>query len=164
MTHGDDDSSNRLYALCGHALCWAQLLEQEILNGILLHAVVRKVVLTQAQANDLLNQRDKAPLRRKLDEVFKRVKTEPDLRPTFYEAVEKRNFFVHKFFWDRFEDSLTPEGRERLIVEVRGYAELFRSAYLFSRGITDLYREQANITDEALHQEFERVFPSELRK
>lgn len=165
MTDSDDCSNNQLHALCGEALCWAQLLEQEILNGILLHAVARKTVMTRAQADDLINQRDKKPLRHKLDEVFQRVRTEPDLRPTFYEALEKRNFFVHKFFWDRFEELRTWEGRERLIVEVRGYAELFRGAYLFSRGITDLYMKQTSITDQMLHQELERIFPiDELRK
>lgn len=159
-----DELKQRLYALCGETLCWAQLLEQEILNAILLHAVAREKITTRSEAEDLLTQKDKQPLRNKLNEIFKRVKTEPDLSPTFYEAVEKRNFFVHKFFWDRFEDSFTEEGQQRLIVEVKGYSELFRSAYLWSKGITQLYAKQAGMTDAMIVEEMEQIIPDQFRK
>jgi hypothetical protein len=160
----DEDNEQQLYALCGEALCWAQMLEQEILNSILLHAVARGTVASRADLDDLLYRKDKQPLRHKLDEIFQRVRTEPDLRPIFYEALDKRNFFVHRFFWDRWELSFANEGREQLIVEVRDLGELFQSAYLFAKGITDLYAKQVGLPDEMVCQELKRMLPEELRK
>ena len=157
-----DESTQRLHMLCGEALFWAQLLEQEILNSILLHAIARKKVTTLDEARNLLSKADKQPLRRKLDEIFKRVKTEPDLSPTFFEAVEKRNFFIHKFFWDRFDDLHMEEGRQRLIVEVREYVELFRSAYLWSQGIAALYMKQTDVTEAMVREELEHLIPNKL--
>jgi hypothetical protein len=160
----DEDNEQRLYARCGEALCWTQMFEQEILNGLLLHAVARKTVPSLAEAEDLLYRRDKQPLRHRLNEIFQRVRPEPDLLPTFYEALEKRNFLVHRFFWDRMELSFTREGREQLIVEVGALAELFRRAYRFMKALTDLYAKQAGVTDAMILQEVKRMLPDGLRK
>ena len=162
MQDSNQGDENVLYVLCGEALLWAQMLEQEILTGILLHAVVRGTVLSRDEANELLRRKDKQPLKHKLDEVFKRVGTKPDLTPVFYEALEKRNFFVHRFFWDRMELSFSYDGREKLVAEVEELRELFRSAYLFAKGITELYAKQTDLTAEMITEELKHVLPEEL--
>lgn len=162
MQDTSKDNNNAFYALCGEALLWAQMLEQEILTGILLHAVARGTALSRAEANDLLRRKDKQPLKHKLDEIFKRVGTKPDLTPVFYEALEKRNFFVHRFFWDRMGLSFTYDGREKLVAEVGELCELFRSAYLFAKGFTELYLKQTDLTEEMVAEELKRVLPEEL--
>jgi len=141
---------DELYAVCGEALLWTQMHEQEILNSILFHALARQTIASRAEAEDLLCRRDKQPLKKNLDEIFQRVGTEPDLKPISYEALDKRNFFVHRFFWDRMEVSFTKEGREKLIIEASKLAELFERACLIAKGITELYKAQLGMPVEGI--------------
>ena len=145
MPNVSEDSLHRLNALCGEALCWAQMFEQEIFNSILLHALVRGLVVSRDDVEELLNKKyKKKALRHKLNEIFQRIGTEPDLRHTLYEALEKRNTFVHDLFWEHAELLSTEHGREQLIPKARGYAELFRTAFQIARNVTALYAAQAN--------------------
>jgi hypothetical protein len=145
------------FSTCGKALCWAQMLEQEILNSILLHAVARKAVLSRSEAETLLSRKGKQPLRAKLDEIFQRVRIEPDMRPLFFEAVEKRNYFVHQFFWDRYARWAVPNTRDPVIAEAREMEALFHDAYVWARGITELYAAQIGVTPEMISEELQRL-------
>jgi hypothetical protein len=156
-----EESLDRFFLSCGKALCWAQMLEQEVLNGILLHAAAQKTITSRDEALHLLSQKEKQPLRTKLKQVFDRVQIEPDLSPKFFEAVDKRNFFVHQFLWDRYEQWAIPKKREKVIGEVRELEALFHDAYLFAKGITDLYAKQLGVTEDMVMDELRRMFPDE---
>lgn len=140
------------------------MLEQEILNSILLHAVARKTLTSREEAFELLTRTGKRPLRTKLKKIFKRIRIEPDVSPMFFEAVDKRNTFVHQLLWDRYEQWAKPETRGEVIEEVQELEALFHDAYQFAKGITELYAEQVGITEGIVLDELRRIFPDEPPK
>jgi hypothetical protein len=154
-----EESLDRFFSFCGRALCWAQMLEQEILTSILAHAAARKMITTRDEASDLLSRKGRKHLREKLKQVFGRVRIEPDMSPMFFEAVDKRNFFVHQFFWDRYEQWAVPEKRVKMIDEVRELEALFHDAYMFAKEITGLYSKQLGVTEDMIQNELQRMFP-----
>jgi hypothetical protein len=147
---------DQVYRACGLALSWAQFFEAEIVNAVLFHSIARNKFLVRSQAEKCLFDTEKRPLRQLLREVLKRIKFEPDVTGTFFEAIERRNFLAHKYFWDRMEDFATEEGRNSMLEELRKLTVLFYSAHKFASMITDLYSEQLGVSREAIEEEMNR--------
>jgi hypothetical protein len=147
---------DRVYRACGLALSWAQFFEAEIVNAVLCHSITRNKFLVRSQAVRFLFDTEKRPLRQLLREVLKRARFEPDVTGTLFEAIERRNFLVHKYFWDRMEDFATEEGRYSMLEELRELTQLFYSAHKFASMITDLYSEQLGVSRDAIEEEMNR--------
>ena len=61
---------------------------------------------------------------------------------TFEAAINARNFFVHRFFWDRAEAFADERHHQELLKELRDLTQLFFSAHKFSEMLRDLYVQQ----------------------
>lgn len=145
-----------VYEKAGLALSWAQLFEAEIVNVLFLHGLARKKFAVRSDAEQFLRKSNKRPLRQKLDDVLSRVKFEPDIKPTLYEALEKRNFFVHEYFWERMEKHHSAEGQQEMIEELHDLTQLFYSARKFASLLTDLYAKQVGIDVDAISKPFRK--------
>ena len=71
-----------------------------------------------------------------------RVRFEPDVTGTLEEAREQRNFFVHRFFWERAEAFADESRHPELLDELKQLTELFFSAHKFAEMLRDLYVKQ----------------------
>jgi len=149
----EKEHDQQVYTATGLALRWAQMFEMEVVNILFLYSLAKETFSTRKQAEEFLYKKGIQPLRHKLDEIFKRVKFEPDLRPTFYEALEKRNYFVHQYFWNRMELFMNVNGRDQMITELKDITDLFYSAYTFAIIITDLYAKQVGLTNEIVQND-----------
>jgi len=138
----EDDA---VYRAAGLALAWAQYFEAEVVNIVFMHALARKRVVSRAQAENLISCSERRPLRKLLKEVLGRVRTEPDLTATFFEAVDKRNFLVHRFFWEFADEFTTSAGRSKMLTELRDITKLLYSAHTFAQQISWLYLKQLGV-------------------
>ncbi|MCI0562287.1 MAG: hypothetical protein MN733_27705 [Nitrososphaera sp.] len=146
----EQEHDQEVYAAAGLALRWAQMFEAELVNALFLHGVARGKFTKRDEAKEFIYKSDKKPLRQKLDAVLKRIQFEPDLRPTFDEALSKRNIFVHQYFWERTEAQMSEAGRDRMISELKELARVFYSAHSFTQMITELYAKQVGLTDKMI--------------
>lgn len=143
----EDDA---VYRAAGLALSWAQYFEAEIVNIVFLHAIARGQVPSRSKAERLLSVAEKTPLRRQLRAVLTRAKTQPDLTATFLEAVDQRNYLVHRFLWDHSSNLTTANGRDRMLQELHDITQLLFSAHRFAQLRSGLYLKQLGIEPEEL--------------
>ena len=136
------DSDMRVYAEAGLALRWAQLFEAEIVTVLLVYGVSRQRFQVRSEAEDFIRKAEKRPLSQLLREILTRVKFEPDVTPTFEEALAARNSLVHRFFWDRSEIFAKDADHLKLFGELRELTQLFFTAYKFAEMLRDLYVQQ----------------------
>jgi hypothetical protein len=131
-----------VYAAAGLALYWAQLFEAEIVTVVLIYGVSRGRFRARSEAEAFIQKAEKQSLRQLLRDTLVRVKFEPDVSGTFEAAINARNSFVHRFFWDQAE-AFADEGRHpELLKELHDLAQLFFSAHKFSEMLRDLYIQQ----------------------
>jgi len=138
MTKSDAD----IYAETGVALRWAQLFEAEIVTVALFHGIARGQFHVRAEAEEFIRKADKGPLSKLLQEILAHVRFEPDVTGTFQAAIEARNSFVHRFFWDRAEAFADAEQHPKLLGELRELTQLFFSAHKFAEMLRHLYFKQ----------------------
>lgn len=131
-----------IYAAAGLALRWAQLFEAEVVTVALLHGVARRKFRTRAQAEDFVASSERKPLSQLLRKVLARVKFQPDVSGTFDEAIEVRNAFVHRFFWDHAEAFADDNRIDELIAQLKDNQRLFFSAHKFASMLSEMYRDQ----------------------
>jgi hypothetical protein len=140
------DWDMHVYAEAGLALRWAQLFEGEIVTVVLVYGVSRQQFSVRSEAEDFVRKAEKKPLSQLLHDVLKRVKFEPDITPTFEEAISARNSLVHRFFWDRSETFAEETDQSKLLKELRDLTLLFFSAYKFAEMLRNLYVQQLDET------------------
>lgn len=151
-TPGSKSENDAVYRAAGYALERAQYFEAEVVNIVFMHGLARGHILSREQAEKLIARREKAPLRKLLTEVLGRVRTEPDLTATFFEAVDKRNWLVHRLFWDLADDFKTSAGRSKMLAELRDITSLLHSAHVFAQLISELYLKQTGVDPDELYE------------
>jgi hypothetical protein len=152
VTPDSGSEDDAVYRAAGLALEHAQYFEAEVVNIVFMHGLARRKVLSRAQAEKLIEGSEKAPLRRLLKEVLARVRTEPDLTATFFEAVDRRNWLVHRLFWDLADDFKTSAGRSKILAELREITGLLHSAHVFAQLISELYLKQTGVDPDELYE------------
>ncbi|MFC1977590.1 hypothetical protein ACFLWS_04930 [Chloroflexota bacterium] len=86
-------------------------------------------------------------------EMRKTTSMSPNLESTLMEALKKRNWLVHHYFWDRARHFLTVQGRELMINELQDTANFLdqvdqeltavNRAWATARGLTEEMRREA---------------------
>jgi hypothetical protein len=109
---------------------------------VLMYGVSRGTFRLRSDAEAFVRKAEKGPLRKLLREALTRVRFEPDVSGTFYAAIDARNLFVHRFFWDRAEAFVDERQHPELLKELRDLTQLFFSAHKFSEMLRDLYARQ----------------------
>lgn len=120
---GVEGENAAVLAYFGLAAYWGQVLENTLVQVLSLAArLTGEVALpTEIATLELANQKKTlGTLLRKLHLSI----TMPDtIEEVVDQALEQRNFLTHHFFRERDEDLKVPEGRVRMIEELRGIRE-----------------------------------------
>ena len=96
-----------------------------------------------------------------LGRLVKKVETvgqlSEDEQEQLQEALKKRNWLVHRYFWERAKEFLSEPGRASMIEELLETAELFQSLYeLFTSRSVEWF-EEAGITKREIDQAIEQA-------
>jgi hypothetical protein len=161
MTNQEIDDESELiktvYAHYGLAAYQAQCVERQL--AILLATAygpgIRKI--TASQYDDLLGSFFKKTLGGLIAHLRKSVNVSPDFEATLNEALKKRNWLVHHYFWERAGHFMTNKGRQSMINELREIAEFLDRV---DRDLTEIvlqWTERNGITQEILQREFEKL-------
>jgi hypothetical protein len=155
-----DDASEQIkmvYACYGLAAYQAQCVERQL--AILLATEygpnIRK--FTTSQYDGLLESLFKKTLGGLMAHLRKSVDISLDFEATLNEAIKKRNWLVHHYFWERAGHFLTDKGRKSMIDELREIAEFLNTIDHKLTEISLRWTEKNGITQEILQKEFEKL-------
>ncbi len=143
----------KVYAEFGVAMYNAQCLEREFAISLARVYYREPNRLTWAQFLDFLDSNYKKTLGKLIFEMRKTTSISSDMESRLMQALNKRNWLVHAYFWDRAGHFLTAEGRELMINELRNTASFLSQigeeltvvnrAWATSRGITEEMRRES---------------------
>jgi hypothetical protein len=72
-------------------------------------------------------------------------------------ALKKRNFLTHHYFWARAADFMTSRGRTQMIAELEELSNLFQQANLLATTLCKAASKAAGIPWECFEAEFDRM-------
>lgn len=144
-----------VYARFGLAMYQAQCLERTL--AILMATVYgpgpQKSRRTQYDA--LLESNFRKTLGSFINQLRKRVSIAVDLELRLSEALEKRNWLAHNYFWERAPRFMKEEGRESMIKELQEIADYFAEIDSKLTMIVTEWGEKHGITEEVIQQQME---------
>jgi hypothetical protein len=143
----------KVYAEFGIAMYNAQCLEREFAISLARVYYSGPNRITWAQFLNFLDSNYKKTLGKLIFEMRKTTSIPSDMESTLMEALKKRNWLVHDYFWDRAGHFLTAEGRELMINELRDTTNFLSQideeltvvnrAWATSKGVTEEMRRES---------------------
>ena len=145
-----------IFAWFGAAAYAANCLEVELISLILLTARLKGSLLTVDNHYAL-----DALLRRKtlgilIQEVKKHITLGEGFEETLGEALEKRNYLAHHFFYKHSTDLLSPEGCGKMLDELKKLHNSFKEADQVAETIHRLMRRLAGWSENDMQTEVDR--------
>jgi len=144
-----------VYAHFGLAMYHAQCLERTL--AMALASVYRPTgqTFTKHQLRDLLEKNYLKTLGELVRQIRTTVPIDEQLEQFLNEALKKRNWLAHHYFWERAAAFCRPDKRKSMVAELLETADFFLKVDREFRGVLDRWLAKRGITPETL-QSIER--------
>ena len=153
----DPDQTREVYARFGLAIYQAQCLERQLAIILATKYGPGPANATREELDDVLERLFSKSLGRLVSDVTKLSALSCDEERQLREALVKRNWLAHGYFWDRAAEFLTESGRAAMIEELREIAEQFeRLDDLFTKRTVD-WANSVGVSQEMLNEQLERL-------
>ncbi len=155
-----EEEIKEIYALFGSAIYFNQCIERQL--GILL-------IILDFQERDkeihlsydiLLNSYFHKTLGHLIKHLTQKIEISDKFEVTIREALDKRNWLTHHYFWDRAIQMNTEDGREFMVEELE---EINLSLESVDTQLTEICRNlerQYGVTDEIIEKELNNLLKS----
>jgi len=156
----ESEKAKEVYARFGLAMYQAQCLERQLAILLTTKYGPDPQRMTRTQYNDLFESFFSKTLGTLISHLRKTVDIPDNLELTLTEALNKRNWLAHHYFWKRAGQFMTERGRMSMIHELQVIADFFA---LLDEQLTEITREWAEkhkITEEVLQKRIERLLRS----
>ena len=124
-----------VYANFGLAIYWAQCLEHQIVNSMVIMDLLPNFAWKSKtreqwhQENDQYNEAQFAKTLGRLIKDLKNLTSVPqELESKFADCLQRRNFLAHHYFRERAVEFMSSEGRDKMISELENDVALFQAA------------------------------------
>lgn len=149
-----------VFAWYGAAAHNAQCLEIELANVLLISTRYNVPGITK----EVLNQVDGFLSEKTMGNLISILKTKTKLRGNLpgrlQAALKKRNYLMHRFFFEHAKDWATRESREKMLEELKALAHDFHEVDLLLQTVTRLFFKMLGVSEE----ELEKLISRELRE
>lgn len=115
----DPEIKKEVFAWFGGAAYAAQCFEVELCTLLLLVHRLKNSSATPQQLDDLDTKLSKRNLGTLLRELAKHLTIHPDFQALLDNYLDRRNYLMHRFFFDHASDLLSPAGCQKMISELR---------------------------------------------
>ena len=123
-----EDEIREVYARHGLTAYNSQLFERG-LGMFLFHVIqMQQLSWSKEELNSLFSDISKKTLGYLLNELKKKTKLEPDLETKLKEAVDKRNYLTHHFFYENAYKFFSKKGQTEMIEELNSLRMQFEEA------------------------------------
>lgn len=159
-----------VYANFGLAMYAAQCLERTM--GIALATVYMPEKITRAQlkkirkvqCEDFLGYTFTEPLGNLVRQIRESVELSEELEEMLSEALRKRNWLAHNYFWERAKTFMSAEGKHDMLEELQKLTDFFNNVDSTFMAILEKWMEKRGITKEVVDRIMEESIESEVTK
>ncbi|MBV9827866.1 MAG: hypothetical protein JO001_19725 [Alphaproteobacteria bacterium] len=149
----DYDDPKEPYALYGLAAYFAQCFEQSLILLIVAGEIIRqRNVPDLAALDELFAKLSKRTLGQLINTVSQVMPIDDVLADAMVEALKKRNYLVHHFFFVNAEKWFNGESRRMMIDELRGLVNLFKSADVVAKSIYSPLCTKLGISEDVINK------------
>lgn len=150
-----------VYAQFGLTIYQVQCFERTlaILLSIVYGPDPQKV--TRLQYERLLGRHFQKTLGNLINQLRKFVTISQQLEITLSKALQKRNWLIHHYFWERAITFVGEEGRESMIEELQGVAKFFEDVDSKFTAIVEEYGKKQGITEEVIQRTIQKLIDRE---
>lgn len=125
----EDEQCRDVYAAYGVASYFGQVLEKSLCSFLVLQARLSGEIVTREQLEDFEAKLHKKKTLGVLLKDLEKVVTHNEVSEKIMEeALEKRNFLIHHYFWEHARTFQSKQGRGRMLEELGQYRDLFQRA------------------------------------
>lgn len=117
--------------------------------------------ITRSQYEELLGRYFQRTLGNLINQLREFVTISRQLETTLSRALQKRNWLVHHYFWERAITFMREDGRESMIEELRGIAQFFEDIDSKLTTIVEEWARKQGITEEAIQRRIQKLIDSE---
>ena len=150
----EDEQCRDVYAYLGVAAYFAQCLEKSLCNFLLFHNVLTKGNVTLKTVDPV----EKAIHKKTLGQLLREVKPvvqfdDPAGEALVDKALDRRNFLLHHYFWERAVEFQSANGRVKLLAELSDLRVLFQRADELAKALARKAGKAVGVSDELLQAE-----------
>ena len=146
-----------VYARYGLALYQAQSVERELAILLATEYGPGTMEITRSQYSELLESHFANTLGSLIAHVRKTVSVPDDLEKLLLEALEKRNWLTHRYFWERAGHFVRQEGRHMMLCELQQAIDVFEELDSRLTRITQQWAQQHNVTQADMDAALARI-------
>lgn len=145
----DKDPSHikRVYEAYGLAMYHAQCLEKQLAMVYATHSKP-PIRITKEELEYKLTVNFKKTFGHLFGDIRKTVRLAPDFESRMQKTVDKRNWLVHDYFWNRAGHLPTYQGREVMVCELMELAEQFDTLDQELETVFSKWMEKNGITND----------------
>ena len=157
-----DDVGRRkeVFAWFGGAAYHAQCFEVELQSLLLLTYRLNHPSAPMSDLDDVDMRLSSKNLGGLLQELGKRFTLHPEFSDLLNTYREKRNYLMHRFFFDNARKLLSPPGCDEMVDELKDLSQTFQEADAIAQEMSKRLRAMAGWSDE----EIEALVRAELRR
>lgn len=127
MPEPDYEDPKEVWAFCGLAMYFAQVLEQSLVNlAVVVRADQRGCGLTRREIDAMFDGYAKWTFGQVLADARRMTAIPAELDGLIAHALKRRNYLAHEFFVEHDRDILFEDGRRKMIDELRADAKFFQ--------------------------------------
>jgi hypothetical protein len=145
------------FARYGLAMYHAQCVEKSL--AILVSSVFNKEFLPSApdRREEIQNEIFSKTIGRLLKRLEKQITIPPNLARTLDEALQKRNWLAHEYFWERAVELLTTAGRDKIIDELTELSDFFSKLDAHLAKIYGKWTNKIGLSEVAIEEGMKRL-------
>lgn len=149
----ESDQIKEVYACFGLAIYQAQCLERQLAILLSTEYGLGPKKMTRDQYDELLQSFFVKTLGSLIKHLRQSVDISDDLDSILIEALKKRNWLAHHYFWEKAGQFMTEKGRIQMIRELQSIADFFNRIDQQLSEITHKWAERHGITEEFLERQ-----------
>ncbi len=157
--YSKSDHIRDVYANYGLAMYMAQVLEHELVNGMVTVNRANGRITTLSELDQFMELRfEKRTLGTLINEMRDHIAVDPELDSLLSSTLKTRNWLAHAYFRERGDgDFYTRPGKDRMIAELQRARDMFVEADRMLSEATRSLRESLGLTDDVIEAELKNL-------
>ena len=146
-----------VYAYFGLAMYQAQALERQLAIILATKYGPGPKRITRGQFDNLLEGLFSKTLGHLVESISEVADLSEDEEERLREALTKRNWLAHRYFWERAAEFMSDSGRVSMVEELRDTATLFEALDKLFTSRTNEWGESIGVTRQTVDKHLERL-------
>lgn len=157
VPEAEDSEEKEVFAFFGLCTYCGQVLEQGLVNlAVALH-IKGLTQITSTDVDTAFDRMDRKTLGQLINDVRQKVPVSKELEEALKQALENRNYVVHRFFVEHSIDFLSEPGRHDMIIKLRQITVQLQKTDCALEPVTLQLWQRLGITEEMFETELARM-------